>query len=834
MNGKMIRILLLAVVLAGGAVFRLWRLDNRPMHTDEAVHAEKFGALLEKGLYQYDPAEFHGPTLNYFTLISARLRGEHSYRDISETTLRLVPAVFGIALILTPLLFIKGIGFRGAFFSCVLVAFSPLFIYYSRYYIQETLLVFFTAVFLGAVWNYSHRPKIHWMLLAGAALGLMHATKETFILAVAAAITALVFCVVANGGSQKVKVIHILAGVLVAIGVSVLFYSSFGTNWQGVADSVTTYAVWIRRADGHSIHTHPWYYYLDLLTWVEFYEPITWNEDGIAALGLIGAGLAFFQKGGLRYRTARFFGVYTLVLTAIYCAIPYKTPWSMAGFVYGMALAAGFAADRLLHSAQGRWTKGIFWGLLSIYGLASPLVQSWLLNFRYPSDPVNPYVYAHTSPDVYAMLEQVETAVNTSPEGKAMPVYVIAAGDDYWPLPWYLRKYENVGYWNHVDPSVCRVPIILANAQFEDQLLNLLYTIPEPGERHLYVPLFEKPLYLRPGVEWRGYIPKDLWDLMHRNAAPAQTPPDSKEALIQPQSDKTQIPNLVKFSHQAMNTNFEIFIQHPDGTYAGRAARAAFNEADKLEAQLSRFIENSDISRINRLSVGESAVVDEDTLACLAIAHQAWEVADGAFDVTIGRIIEAWKAGDSKRAVELLAKRPTIEMLKLDQAAYSVTMLGEGVSVDMGGIGKGYAVDAMGRVLMSWGIDRALIHAGTSSVLALDAPQGQAGWPVTLTNPSDETTAARLAMANEALSCSGLLRGGHIINPFTGLPVTDRRACWVRLPQNAALADALSTAAMILPVGKLQTLSQTVPGISIMAVLVEGDGQTPLLRLGDW
>lgn len=826
MKTAVIRILLLIGVLAGAAVFRLWRLADRPMHADEAVHAEKFGALLEKGLYCYDPAEFHGPTLNYFTLFSVWLRGERSYSAISEVTLRLVPAVFGIALMLTPLLFTGGLGFRAAFFGCILLAFSPLFIFYSRCYIQETLLIFFSAVFLGAVWRYLQSQKLSWIILAGAALGLMHATKETFVFAAAAGAAAVLYFIWTD--ADRCKVLHLLAGFCTAAAISVMFYSSFGTNWPGVIDSIATYTIWFQRAGAGTIHSHPWYYYLDLLTWIEFAEPITWNEDGIAAMGLLGAAAVFFQNKGRGVRTARFLAVYTLVLMAIYCAIPYKTPWNMMGFVYGLALLAGFAADRLLDAVEGWWSKIILWSVLGLYGLASPLVQSWFLNFRYASNPVNPYVYAHTSEDVFEMIRQIHAAA-----GVDTPIYVIAAGDDYWPLPWYLRSFSNVGYWNHIEPSVCDAPIILAQAQHEQKLLHLLYSVPPPGQRHLYLPLFDKTFYLRPGVEWRGYIRKDLWDKMF-SVFPTLLDKPEEPLLMQSRPDKSQIANLLKFSHQAMNTTFEIFVQHADGTYAGRAARAAFREIDRLEAQLSRFVENSDVSRINRLQPGQSAVVDEDTLNCLAAARQAWELTEGAFDVSIGKMIEARKKHDSREAAELLEKRPTMAMLELHPQTYSVRLLGEGLNIDLGGIGKGYAVDAAGRILKQWGISCAFIHAGTSSVLALDAPQGQTGWKVTLTNPADEIVAARLAMANEALSCSGLLRGSHIINPFTGQPVADRRACWIRLASNAALADALSTAAMILPVEKLKALYDAVDGVSIMVVLIEPNGQTALLQLGDW
>jgi len=296
MKTNKIWILLLACILASGAFFRLWRLNDRPMHTDEAVHAEKFGALLEKGFYAYDPNEFHGPTLNYLTLISARLRGETTYQQINETTLRIVPAVFGIGLILTPLFFIKGINRRAVFFSCFLIAFSPAFIYYSRYYIQEMLLIFFTAAFLSCGWKYVDSQKLIWIVLSSTSVGLMHATKETFIFSVFAAVSALTLCVLCDKSGKQKKYSHLLAAIAAMALTSALFYSSYGTNPKGILDSVATYGIWLQRAGGQSAHVHPWYYYLNLLTWLEFIEPITWNEDAIVVLAVIGSFFAFTRR----------------------------------------------------------------------------------------------------------------------------------------------------------------------------------------------------------------------------------------------------------------------------------------------------------------------------------------------------------------------------------------------------------------------------------------------------------------------------------------------------------------------------------------------------------
>ncbi len=88
------------IVIFFALFLRTFQLDNRPLHTDEAVHAVKFGELLEDGTYLYDPIEYHGPTLNYLTLISATLLGENNFSEISEYTIRLVPAIISLFLII--------------------------------------------------------------------------------------------------------------------------------------------------------------------------------------------------------------------------------------------------------------------------------------------------------------------------------------------------------------------------------------------------------------------------------------------------------------------------------------------------------------------------------------------------------------------------------------------------------------------------------------------------------------------------------------------------------------------------------------------------------------
>lgn len=826
MKSNIIWILLWVSILTGGALLRFIDLNARPMHTDESVHAEKFGRLLEDNYYRYDKHEFHGPTLNYCTLASAFLRGERTYSQIEEKTLRLVPACFGVLLILTPLFFVRGLGKPAVFFAATLLAFSPAVVYYSRYYIQEMLLVFFTACFLGCVYQYVHRRTVQWVVFAGCFLGLMHATKETFVFSIAAASLAAFITVWRYRPSFSFRLSHIVAGLISFAIVSCAFFSSFGANRQGIADSLATYGIWMQRAGGQSVHVHPWYYYLDLLTWMEFIEPLTWNEDGIVALASIGIAVLLTRKAVASGALAHFLALYTLLLMVVYSGIPYKTPWSMLSFLFGMALVAGWMAQELFRLARNRGVKTVFAAMLLLCGFFSPAVQSKFLAFDFAADPANPYVYAHTDPDIFRMIKDVRTTAYASHQGKDVAIYIVAEGDDYWPLPWYLRDFSNVGYVNHVDSSIAEAPLILAQSRLEQPLLKMLYSAPPPGKRYLYFPLFDPSGLLRPGVYWQGYIRKDLWDSINEQTQIEDISRKDKANLMDIQSGKDDIPNVLKFSHGAMNTTFEIFVQHENPSYAAAAAKAAFDVADRLESRLSRFIENSDISRVNSTIAGQTVVVDPDTMHCLLIAQKSYKLTGGAFDITIGKLTLPENTQNisqiSHQALQIELSPETLDVKRLNPDA----------QVDLGGIGKGYAVDKMAEVLSEWSITKGLVHGGASSVIALQPPDGKSGWPITLSDPATGKRVMRLELKNEVLSSSGLTKGSHIIDPATGQPVQSRLAVWVRLPQDAALADVLSTAAMIMPLEKLFSLQQTLQGCS-MKILTTEKGQPEWLTAGD-
>ena len=185
---------LLLAIAAGALGLRVWwpcPLDTRVMHGDEANQAVRTGILLETGRYEYDLKDNHGPTLYYLTLPVAWLTAGKNFADTSEITFRLVPALFGVGLVLLLWLVRDGLGRWPMLVGALLTAISPAMTFYSRYYIQEMLLVFFTFGVIAAGWRYARSPSVGWALLAGAFAGLAYATKETWVLAFGAAVVAL-------------------------------------------------------------------------------------------------------------------------------------------------------------------------------------------------------------------------------------------------------------------------------------------------------------------------------------------------------------------------------------------------------------------------------------------------------------------------------------------------------------------------------------------------------------------------------------------------------------------------------------------------------------------
>ncbi len=303
------------------------------------------------------------------------------------------------------------------------------------------------------------------------------------------------------------------------------------------------------------------------------------------------------------------------------------------------------------------------------------------------------------------------------------------------------------------------------------------------------------------------------------------------------------IPGMKRFSHEAMATTFEVIVIYEDDLYAQQAAQAAFDEVDRLEGELSRFTENSDIARINNLTANQPLQLGLEAFECLKLSCRIYAETNGAFDITIGSLLACWRNDDgtlrtpSQEELELARQRTGTHFIKLDEDEHTVELLADGVQVDLGGIGKGYAVDRVAELLRQWSIDVALVSGGYSSVLALDAPAGTKGWPLTLSNPCNrKQILARPYLQGRALSGSGIQKGQHIIDPRTIRAVKDKCAAWSSA-SNAATADALSTALMVMSLDEIGQYCSDHPDVSAIIMLEDRDEDAKkdrILHFGDW
>ncbi len=213
---------------------------------------------------------------------------------------------------------------------------------------------------------------------------------------------------------------------------------------------------------------------------------------------------------GVDRRLLRFLGFYAVLMVVAYASIPYKTPWCLIGFLHGFVLLAGVGAVKLFDASRGALARTLVVACL-VAAAAHLGWQAWAGSFRFEADPRNPYVYAHTGRDVFEIARRVEQLALAHPQRLAMPIEIISR-ENLWPLPWYLRRFSAVRWEREPSDGTGNAPVILTTPEMEGAVVRKLYEWPPPGERELYMNIFDGRVELRPGVEVRGYASKTLWD----------------------------------------------------------------------------------------------------------------------------------------------------------------------------------------------------------------------------------------------------------------------------------------------------------------------------------
>jgi thiamine biosynthesis lipoprotein len=296
-------------------------------------------------------------------------------------------------------------------------------------------------------------------------------------------------------------------------------------------------------------------------------------------------------------------------------------------------------------------------------------------------------------------------------------------------------------------------------------------------------------------------------------------------------------PAPLTLSTEAMNTRFELVLADARAPASLRAAgEAALDEIVRVEADLSAFRRDSILTQLNVEAATRPVRVDGETFRFLVRAGELARITGGAFDLTIGALMEPLRAG---RALTAAARaRVGFRRVRLDAEGQTVRFTARGVRLDPGAIGKGYAVDRAVGLLREAGIGRALLHGGTSSVYGLGAPPGARAWQVAVQDPMQpEGRIARVALRDRALGVSciygrtfvrGQERHGHVIDPRSGRPV-DHTLLAAVVTDLAADADALSTALLVLGRAGLRVLARRFPAAGFLVaergeVLTAGDG----------
>jgi thiamine biosynthesis lipoprotein len=296
---------------------------------------------------------------------------------------------------------------------------------------------------------------------------------------------------------------------------------------------------------------------------------------------------------------------------------------------------------------------------------------------------------------------------------------------------------------------------------------------------------------------------------------------------------------LLRLARRCMATTFEVVL--PFGTPAAMAVgETAFEQLERLEAQLTVYRDSSEVSHLNRVAAFQAVGVEEGIFELLRLASRLTELTGGAFDVTAGALVKAWgfyrgprrvpAEQDRLRAMERVGMRH----VTLDPQTRSVCFARAGLEINLGSIGKGYALDrTAGRLAGEYDLPAVLLQGGSSSVYARGSPSDDPrGWPVDIRHPwQPGRWLARVWLRDRALGTSAATfqylehegrKLGHVLDPRTGWPASGVASASALAP-TAAEADALSTAFFVGGPDLARAVCAARPDVGCI-LLPEGDG----------
>jgi thiamine biosynthesis lipoprotein len=338
--------------------------------------------------------------------------------------------------------------------------------------------------------------------------------------------------------------------------------------------------------------------------------------------------------------------------------------------------------------------------------------------------------------------------------------------------------------------------------------------------------------------------------------AKIETPPAMPPAA-QPEaaSLNRQASYLEQYSKNAMACEFEISFNMQQYPNAGVAAKEGFQLLDELEDRLTVYRSHSEVSQINRLAASEAVTVEENLFQLLVESLEIHELTGGAFDITSGQLTKLWnfdrRAGGlpQKQEIEATLKKVGCRHVRLEPRSRTIRLDRTGVEINLGGIGKGHALDRMAGLFQEMGIEDYVIHGGQSSVLArgvsttidsADENDSTGGWTIGISHPTlPSLRLAKIHLRDRALGTSGTARQGffhegkrygHIIDPRSGWPASHALSSTV-ITNSAARADALATAFYVMSPNEVGRFCQQHTEVGAVLILPSESAAKPTIRI---
>lgn len=496
-----------ALILLLAAIVRFAYLDIKPPHFDEGINGWFCDQMTKNGYYAYDPTNYHGPLHFYVLFVSLKLFGRNLWALRLPVVLASLLAVFWIFL------FRPFLSRTVCYLAALGMAISPGFIFYNRYSIHESWMVLFLIVTFWGILGIStsREPRYFWGFFLGLTGTIL--TKETYIIHLtafaAAACLALIWSRLtsktpSNRGWGPLPGRHIAAAVLVGVSLIVFFYSGNFRNWRGLEGLYETFLPWTKTGIDAAGHGKPDFDLFPLIPpflakipilarfanlkmnwyWIRLLLDYEW----FALAGLLFSVRFFF--GG--YPALRFLSIYGLGVLVAYSIVPYKTPWCTISIAWPF-LFLGAALIEFVAKRFGPIVATLV--CTPLFGHAA--WKAYDLNFVRYDNPKERYVYVQTVRDYHTFVDPILEKGAKDLESKHQMSGLVLLSS-YFPIPWVLGDFPNIGYYNRIDswPNKVDADFIVVDADKADEL-----------EKRLKDRYFSADFRLRDGMdECRAYF----------------------------------------------------------------------------------------------------------------------------------------------------------------------------------------------------------------------------------------------------------------------------------------------------------------------------------------